>query len=66
MLLLLAIPFRLALSLVLPPWFVAGKHRSRLGFVAWYVMVVITFPISEVAVGWFQLLIGISKASPGK
>jgi hypothetical protein len=56
-LLLLAIPIRLGLSLVLPPWFEPGKQRS-FNFVSWYIVMALTMPLSIIVLGRVHVPVG--------
>ena len=57
-----ALPMRIVLNTVLPPWFEAGAKRFRFPFVAWYIAIALTLPVCVIVLGWFQVAIGASKS----
>jgi hypothetical protein len=62
LLLLSAVPLRILLGILIPPWFEAKKDRVGFPFLLWYICLAITMPLSWTAIGWFQVLTGSSKS----
>lgn len=62
LLLLSAVPLRILLGILIPPWFQAKKDRFGFPFLLWYACFAITMPLSWIAMGWFLVLTGSSKS----
>src|SRR5690349_5001541 len=57
-LILLALPTRLFLGMLLPPWFEEGRQRFRFTFVVWYFTLALALPVSVGGLSGLHLAVG--------
>jgi ammonia channel protein AmtB len=60
-LILTAIPLRVLLGVLLPPWFALGRPKSNLPFPVWYFSICLTMFLYWQFWGWSNLALGASQ-----
>lgn len=58
LLILTALPVRVFLGRLIPPWLEVGKPRSRLSFVVWCILMAVGMPLITIVWGWLHVLLG--------